>query len=117
MRYVRMPIEAEAPEEYGYERIRNNLSESSIADLTLAALKLEIPDLKLLYAEHRGSEALRTLIAAEAGNLSAADVLIATGAAGALFIIATAAPAAAGPSRRREAQLRHESRDTPRDRL
>jgi hypothetical protein len=31
MRYVRMPIEIESPEEYGYGNIRFNLSESSIA--------------------------------------------------------------------------------------
>ena len=34
MRYVRMPIEVESPEEYGYGNIRNNLSESSITDQT-----------------------------------------------------------------------------------
>src|SRR3546814_9620023 len=30
MRYVRMPIEVESPEEYGYGKIRYNLSERSI---------------------------------------------------------------------------------------
>jgi aspartate/methionine/tyrosine aminotransferase len=94
MRYMRMPIEVESPEEYGYERIRNNLSESSITDQTLSSLNLSVPDLKLLYGEHRGSPALRTLIAAQGEGLSAADVLITTGAAGALFIIATALLAA-----------------------
>jgi aspartate/methionine/tyrosine aminotransferase len=43
----------------------------------------------LLYGEHRGRERLRELIAAEGPGLSAADVLVTTGAAGALFIIAT----------------------------
>lgn len=89
MKYVRMPIETESPEEYGYGRIRCNLSESSISDQTLTGLNLEIPDLKLLYGAHRGSDTLRSLIAAESADLGAGDVLITTGAAGALFIIAT----------------------------
>jgi len=89
MKYVRMPIEVEAPEEYGYDRIRYNLSESSITDQTLASLKLELPDLKLLYGEHRGSKVLRSLIAEDSAGLGVDDVLITTGAAGALFIITT----------------------------
>lgn len=89
MRYVRMPIEVEAPEEYGYGRIRYNLSESSITDQTLDSLGLTVPNLTLLYNEHRGSEALRSLIVAGSSNLSAADVLITTGAATALFIVST----------------------------
>jgi aspartate/methionine/tyrosine aminotransferase len=90
LRYVRMPIEVESPEEYGYGRIRYNLSESSVADRRLSDLKLTIPDLILLYGEHRGGAGLRALIAAEGEGLHADDVLITTGAAGALFIIATA---------------------------
>jgi len=90
LRYVRMPIEVESPEEYGYARIRFNLSESSIADQRLSDLGLTIPDMPLLYGEHRGRERLRELIAAEGEGLSAADVLVTTGAAGALFIVATA---------------------------
>ena len=90
MKYARMPIEVESPEEFGYGRIRYNLSESSVADRRLSDLDLSIPDLTLLYGEHRGSETLRTLIAAESTALTAADVLITSGAAGALFIIATA---------------------------
>jgi aspartate/methionine/tyrosine aminotransferase len=89
LRYVRMPIEVESPEEYGYARIRYNLSESSVADQRLSDLGLTIPDMPLLYGEHRGRERLRELIAAEGEGLSAADVLVTTGAAGALFIIAT----------------------------
>ncbi len=90
MRYVRMPIEVESPEEYGYGNIRNNLSESSIVDQSLASLELTVPDLTLLYGEHRGSERLRSLVIEEAPGLQPADVLICGGAAGALFIIATA---------------------------
>ncbi|MGO1075814.1 pyridoxal phosphate-dependent aminotransferase [Inquilinus sp. CA228] len=90
MRYARMPIEVEAPEEYGYDLIRFNLSESSVADRSLSQLGLQIPDLTLLYGSHRGSEVLRTLIAAEGPGLKPDDVLITGGAAGALFIVATA---------------------------
>ena len=89
MRYVRMPIEVESPEEYGYARIRYNLSESSVADQSLSDLGLTIPDMPLLYGEHRGRERLRELIAADGQGLSAGDVLVTTGAAGALFIVAT----------------------------
>ena len=88
MRYVRMPIEVESPEEYGYGKIRYNLSESSITDQTLSGLGLTVPDLTLLYGEHRGSERLRSLIV-EGETLAADDVLITGGAATALFIIST----------------------------
>lgn len=90
MKYKRMPIEVEAPEELGYETIRYNLSESSVSDRTIAELGLTIPDLKLLYNEHRGDPALRAAIAATGPGLSANDVLITAGAAGGLFIAATA---------------------------
>ena len=90
MRYVRMPIEVESPEEFGYGKIRYNLSESSIADQSLSTLGLSVPDLTLLYAEHRGNKALRSLVVADNNNLSADDVLITSGAATALFICATA---------------------------
>ena len=94
MRYVRMPIEVESPEEYGYGNIRYNLSESSITDQTLSSLGLAIPDLTLLYGEHRGSHGLRALVAADADGIGADDVLITGGAATALFIIATSLLAA-----------------------
>lgn len=89
-----MPIEVESPEEYGYARIRYNLSESSVADQRLSDLGLTIPDLPLLYGEHRGRQRLRELIAADGPGLGAGDVLITTGAAGALFIVATSLLAA-----------------------
>ncbi len=89
MRYLRMPIEVESPEELGYATIRYNLSESSVADRKLSDLGLEIPDLTLLYGEHRGGAELRALVAAQSQGLGADDVLITTGAAGALFIVAT----------------------------
>jgi aspartate/methionine/tyrosine aminotransferase len=84
-----MPIEVESPEEYGYSRIRYNLSESSITDRTLQDLGLTIPNVTLLYGEHRGSETLRAAVVAACSQLSARDVLITSGAAAALFIVAT----------------------------
>lgn len=90
MRYARMPIEVESPEEYGYSKIRYNLSESSTTDRTIHDLGLAIPNLTLLYGEHRGSAALRAAIVAGEPSLSADDVLITSGAAAALFIAATA---------------------------
>ena len=88
MNFERMPIEIESPEEYGYNKIKYNLSESSITDQTLGSLNLQIPNLTLLYNEHRGETELRRLIAEDAG-VSADDVLVTSGAAGALFIITT----------------------------
>ena len=88
MKYERMAIEVESPEEYGYDKIKNNLSESSIPDQSVGSLGLQIPDLTLLYNEHRGSSGLREAIVAGSG-LHKDNVLITSGAAGALFIIAT----------------------------
>jgi aspartate/methionine/tyrosine aminotransferase len=90
VRYARMPIEVESPEEYGYSRIRYNLSESSICDRKLSDYGLTVPDLALQYNDHRGAPGLRELIADGEPGLSADDVLITAGAAGALFIISTA---------------------------
>lgn len=88
MKYARMPIEIESPEEYGYEKIKYNLSESSCPDQSLESLNLKIPNLTLLYNEHRGGSKLRQLIAEQSG-VTKDDVLITSGAAGALFIIAS----------------------------
>jgi len=89
MRYVRMPIEVESPEEYGYGNIRYNLSESSIRDRSVSELGLTVPNLTLLYAEHRGNRRLRELVVAGQPELNADDVLITGGAATALFIVST----------------------------
>ncbi|KAL2834137.1 aminotransferase class I and II [Aspergillus pseudoustus] len=91
MRYTRMPIEVESPEEGGggSQNIRSNLVESSIADRSLSQLNLSIPDLKLQYTGHRGSERLRLLVVSEEPSLNSENVLITTGTAGALFIVAT----------------------------
>ncbi len=89
MNYERMLIEKESPEEYGYDRIRFNLSESSVRDRRLSDFGIAVPDMLLPYGEHRGDPALRALVAAESAGLGADDVLVTAGAAGALFIIAT----------------------------
>lgn len=88
MLYRRMPIEIESPEEYGYENIDCNLSESSFTDQKLSDLGININDLVLLYGDHKGNRELRELLAGEI-NFTAEDVLITSGAATALFIIAT----------------------------
>ena len=90
MKYVRMPIELESPEELGYERIRYNLAESSVRDRKLSDIGLRLGDEVLCYADHRGNPQLRELIAGQSGGAcTARDVLVTAGAAGALFIIAT----------------------------
>ncbi|WP_026621560.1 aspartate/methionine/tyrosine aminotransferase (plasmid) [Ensifer sp. WSM1721] len=89
MQYARMMIEKESPEEYGYDLIKYNLSESSIADQTLSDIGVTIPDLKLLYGEHRGDRELRGLVVEKDDGLRADNVLMTAGAAGALFIIST----------------------------
>jgi aspartate/methionine/tyrosine aminotransferase len=98
MRYRRMPIEIESPEELGYGTIACNLAESSVADASLDDLEVDLRGLLLRYGDHRGLPELRELIAADGGRplppdatpLTPADVLVTTGAAGALFIVATA---------------------------
>lgn len=88
MKYQRMPIEVESPEEYGYDRIKYNLSESSVRDRTLAEVGVQLQDLLLLYGEHRGHRGLVDLIAGASG-VQPPEVLATFGAAQALFIIAT----------------------------
>ena len=89
MKYVRMPIELESPEQLGYDTIRYNLSESSVADRRLGELNLRLDDILLCYGDHRGAPDLRSLIAGTGEGLAADDVLVTAGAAGALFIVAT----------------------------
>ena len=90
MRYQRMPIEIESPEEMGYESIRFNLSESSYTDALLGDLSLDISKLVLCYGDHKGLPGLRDLLAQEAAGLDQEQVLVTVGAAAALFIVATA---------------------------
>lgn len=84
-----MPIEIESPEELGYDKIRYNLAESSVAEQSLGQLDLDLNHLKLEYTAHRGHEGLRELIAVEGDGLDKDDVLLTGGAALALYIVHT----------------------------
>ncbi|KAH8650722.1 pyridoxal phosphate-dependent transferase [Ilyonectria robusta] len=68
--------------------LQNGIDEVEIAIQTIESLNLQIPNLTLLYNEHRGETDLRKLIADNA-KVSTDEVLITSGAAGALFIITT----------------------------
>ncbi|HEY3336659.1 MAG TPA: hypothetical protein VGK16_15635, partial [Candidatus Limnocylindrales bacterium] len=70
MRYRRMPIEEESPEQLGYGRIRHNLAESSVADAALADLGADVGGLVLQYGDHLGLPALRELVAADGVGLA-----------------------------------------------
>ncbi|GAB2563635.1 aminotransferase class I/II-fold pyridoxal phosphate-dependent enzyme [Spirosoma aerophilum] len=89
MRYTRMPIEIESPEEVGYSTIKYNLAESSVRDIQLGELNLSLNDLVLSYGHHRGHPDLLDSIASESALLKPDDVLVCPGAATALFIVAT----------------------------
>ncbi len=89
MKYVRMPIEIESPEQMGYSSIRCNLTESSVSDMVLEDLDFNLKKLVLCYGHHVGKPELCALIAAEHHAIAAADVLLTAGAASALFIINT----------------------------
>jgi hypothetical protein len=53
-----MPIEVESPEEIGYNRIRYNLSGSSIEDQRLSYFHLQVPDLALVSSSSRPKTAV-----------------------------------------------------------
>ena len=90
MKYVRMPIEVESPEEIGYDAIRYNLTESSVADLSLADIGPLDINIKLAYTDHKGKPGLRKLIAEQYGNnIKTDEVLLTCGAAAALFMVNT----------------------------
>jgi aspartate/methionine/tyrosine aminotransferase len=92
VRYRRMPIEIESPEQLGYDTITNNLSESSVSDRRLRDLGIDVDvdELLLCYGDHLGDPMLRDAIAAGGEGLHADDVLVTPGAAAALFAVATA---------------------------
>ena len=71
MRYRRMPIEEESPEQLGYGLIRRNLAESSVADASLADLGVDLGGLVLQYGDHLGLPELREAIAADAAGVTA----------------------------------------------
>lgn len=89
MQYRRMPIEIESPEQMGYGNIAHNLSESSITDVPLRDLNLNLGDLVLAYGDHYGLPELREILAGDGNGLRADDVLLTVGAAAALFIVNT----------------------------
>lgn len=88
MKFTRMPIEIESPEQMGYDKIKYNLTESSYRDFKFSDLKLNLNDLVLAYGHHQGHPELRSLIAKDY-QITADDVLLTPGAAGALFIAAS----------------------------
>ena len=91
VRYRRMPIEVESPEQLGYDAITNNLSESSVADRRLRdlGLELDLDELLLCYGDHLGDPLLREAVAADADGIAPDQVLVTAGAAAALFCVAT----------------------------
>ncbi|MBX7125335.1 MAG: pyridoxal phosphate-dependent aminotransferase [Cyclobacteriaceae bacterium] len=89
MKYRRMPIEIEAPEEIGYGNIRHNLAESSMRDIKLGLLGIDWNEQILFYGDHRGRPDLKSLIVEGSAVLTPADVLVTAGAATALFVVAT----------------------------
>ncbi len=88
MRYVRMPIEIESPEQMGYDNLECNLTESSFADAVIDDLAIDLSGLTVAYTDHVGHPGLRQLVAAESA-VGPDDVLLVAGAAAALFIIST----------------------------
>jgi aspartate/methionine/tyrosine aminotransferase len=89
LKFVRMPIEIESPEQLGYDTIRCNLSESSVSDRRLRDLNVDLDDVLLCYGDHKGSIDLRDTVARLGSGLDAEDVLITAGASSALFMVAT----------------------------
>lgn len=89
MKYRRMPIEMESPEQFGYGNIRCNLTESSVSDMPLSELNVDLAALVLAYTDHLGKPELRALIAADGAGLTPGDVIVTQSAAAALFIVAT----------------------------
>lgn len=91
MRYRRMPIEVESPEQLGYDTITNNLSESSVADRRLSdlGLDLDLDSLVLAYGDHSGDPMLRRAIADAGAGIDPDHVIVTPGAATALFCVAT----------------------------
>lgn len=84
-----MPIEIESPEQLGYGKIRCNLAESSVTEVTWNELGFTPVNFPLAYGDHKGKPELRELIAKKYEGITAEDVLLVPGAAAALFIVAT----------------------------
>lgn len=90
MWFQRMLIEKESPEEYGYDQIKYNLTESSTTDKTMSDVGIKLPDdLILSYGDHLGNPRLRELIAKQY-NLDQDNVIVTVGACMAIFTIYSA---------------------------
>lgn len=87
--FRRMPIEAESPEEIGYDTIEYNLAESSVTDLYINDIcsSIDLGSILLQYGEHRGNLSLRKKVIEGQSEFIPNDVLITSSAATALFII------------------------------
>jgi aspartate/methionine/tyrosine aminotransferase len=94
MKYKRMAIEVESPEELGYETIHYNLAESSVRDRKLTDIGANLNDLVLNYGNHRGMPELRKMICENSTVIHPEHVLVTQAAAMALFIIHTSLLAA-----------------------
>lgn len=88
MKYKRMPIEVESPEQFGYDLIECNFAESSVADAKMNRFNADISSLVLCYGDHLGHPEFRKMIAADAG-VNEDSVLLVPGAAAGLFIVST----------------------------
>jgi len=89
MKFERMVIEKESPEEFGYDRIKNMLTESSIPDQSLNDLGIDINlhEIPLSYTDHSGKPYLRELISREYAHVPIENIMITTGAVMAIFIV------------------------------
>ena len=88
VRYRRMPIEVESPEQLGYDTITNNLSESSVADRRLADLGPRPRPRRACCSATATTSATRRCARPSppaATGCRADDVLVTPGAAAALF--------------------------------
>ncbi len=84
-----MIIEKESPEEYGYDRIKNNLTESSVPDYSLNDLdiKISLNDIPLSYTNHSGNQFLRDLVCQNYSHINSENILVTTGAVMSIFIV------------------------------
>ena len=84
-----MTMEKESPEEFGYDRIKYNLTESSVADMKLSDIMdpSQLFDILLSYGDHKGVLPLREEIAKQYDGLTPNDILVTTGACMALFLV------------------------------
>jgi aspartate/methionine/tyrosine aminotransferase len=92
VKFRRLPIEIESPEQLGYDTIANNLSESSCSDMRLSdhGIDSDVGELVLQYGDHLGLPRLREQVALNGDPLGPDDVLVTAGAAAALFLVASA---------------------------